>query len=295
MEDVDGFDDALALGTGYALYRHGQDALAARLEGAIERAVDQATSHLGVGLGSSSRPRVRHERVEPVNFGYAPFRTWDGVIGQEGVKAQLQSHVASAGVRRDRIPHLLLRSVSSGMGRRTLVRVMARGMKVRLVELAAPFDLDTLVAAIECLESNDLLLIDDLDRACHPGGPGATTLTRLLDREQLASSDGELCFPADITVIATTAAAEDVPAAVADRFTVHVHMERYSDGDLARLTVSRAYARGAGDLIDAHVAAGLALSAATPRDVDELVVLARDLSLALGRPVTADEVLHLRC
>ena len=72
--DDDDFSEAMAVGTGYALYRHGQDRLAAQISGAVRAALDDWEPAIGdepaaVGLGREAELPAR--------------RTWSGVVSFE--------------------------------------------------------------------------------------------------------------------------------------------------------------------------------------------------------------------
>jgi hypothetical protein len=113
----------MLLGTGYALYRHGQDRLALQIAAGVRTALNDWEPPLPAEQGPAAE----------VGWGVAPVeldsleapREWDDFIGQDHLRERFEVRLASARERRGRLPHTLLVSEQSGMGKRHLARLLA--------------------------------------------------------------------------------------------------------------------------------------------------------------------------
>lgn len=296
MDDDFGFDDAMMLGTGYALYRHGQDRLAADISAAVRAALSEwepvVVGDSAVAVGAHG---VQPERVLPVDLDAADIaEEWSDYKGQPELIEELRMRVDSARIRHGRIPHTLISSDRSGMGRRTAARLAARELGKSIIELPAPFTVDALVSAVEQLGDADILFVDDLELACSPGGPGPAVLSWLLENLEVLHPDGTEHFVYEISVVASTTRMDQVPASILDHFPVHVAMAPYSLGDLCRMAVSLAFAHRSQDIITDQLALeiGKLSAGGGPADVERLVLLVRDLAVTLGRAPDVNEIVR---
>lgn len=294
MDDNDAFEDAAAFGTGYALYRHGQDRLTAGVYQAVSAALSEwdppALTRDG-GDDDVSAP-ARGEVVVPVDLtGYQTLEDWEDYIGQTQLIDQLRLGVDSARIRRGRLPHILLTSNQSGMGRRAAIRLAGRELGKRIVELCAPFTVDQLAQAMDHLRYADILFIEDLDRAHGLGTVGPGTLTTLFENRDVLHPEGSRHFVDEISIVASTTRPDDVPSSLLDRFAVDLRMADYSLSELAQLAVDFAFRHHSDELLSDQVAADIALlsEGAGPAAVERLVLLARDLALTLGRAPEAED------
>lgn len=290
----DAFEDAAAFGTGYALYRHGQDRLTAGIHQAVRAALAEWDPDVLArgGPDDPGAPSARHEAVVTVDLAhYELLDDWDCYIGQDQQMEEFRLRVDSARVRHGRLPHTLLISQRSGMGRRAAVRLAARHLGKRLVELCAPFTIDQLAQAVDHLGYADILFIEDLDMARGPG-VGAGTLASVFERGDVLHPRGSSHFVDEISIVASTTRPDDVPTSLLDRFAVHLEMAHYSMSERARLAVDFAYRHRIDDLLSDEVAVEIARfsSGAGPAAVERLVLLARDLAVTLGRPPEAEEL-----
>ena len=294
--DDDAFEDAAAFGTGYALYRHGQDRLTAGIYHAVRAALaewDPAVLTRGGDDEGSSRPG--DEVVMPVDLTrHDMLQDWQEYIGQVQLIEELRLRVDSARIRHGRLPHTLLASTRSGMGRRAAIRLAARQLGRELVELCAPFTIDQLAQAVDHIRYADILFIDDLDRAHGPGAVGPGTLTNLFERCDVHHPNGGSHFVDEISIVASTTRPDDVATALLDRFPVHVAMADYSLGELAQLAVQFAFTHRSDELVSDEVAVRIgSLSKGNgPAAVEGLVLLVRDLAVTLGRPPEPEEITH---
>lgn len=292
MFDDDDFD-ALAAGTGYAMYRHGQD---------------RQTEQLIAALGGTAAPAVQTEihvhtpdedlpGVPVVDAGqYSTaerLASWDGYIGQDPLKRQMDVYLRSALARGDRFPHTLLASGFPGVGKTTLARLIAKMMDVDIVELVPPFNIYTLVDAAEGLLDGDILFIDEIHKLADGGKKGAEILLKVLEDQVAFLPTGEVVPLKDITVIGATTDRDKLPEPVIDRFKAKPYFQPYSLSELARITATFARRHDAFDHIDARLGVTIAKACrGTPRITEEFVLAARDLAYSYGRPPTPEELLE---
>jgi len=281
----DDFGDAMALGTGYALYRHGQDRLAAQ----IRAALDDVMSDFRVADTPITTPEERVEaRPRLVDLSFPPAE--EDLIGHHATRQQLQLHIESARIRRGRLPHLLLTSTMSGVGRRALIRWAAGELGKNLVELVPPFSPTALYRAVGLLGNYDILYVDDLHRACQQESPGPQALLDLFDHE-LTDAEGESRWVPEITIVGATTDPSAVAESLLDRFVVRMDLPDPTWGEVSQRVVKAAARYRALDLIDDEGAVTIAeLCLVNPSAIDGMVILARDLALTLGRPPLPEEL-----
>lgn len=285
-DDGDLFDSALAAGTAYALFRHGQDAqTAALLSGGIGGG---AEIHIHTGDDEQAVAFVN-----ALDFATADMPdTWDDYIGQEPMKRQIAVYMKSAQARSDRFPHTLLASGYPGVGKTTLARLIAKTMNVRIVELVPPFNVYALVEAASTLNDGDILFIDEIHKLADSGKRGAEILLKVLEDRVAFLPTGEVIELADITVIGATTDRDKLPEPVIDRFKVKPFFQPYSHPELGEIAITFAARHKALDCVDDMLAVTIAKACrGTPRISEELVMAARDLTFALGRPPSGEELL----
>lgn len=282
---MDDFEEAMAFGTGYAFYRHGQDRLAAQFRAALHEVLSE---HLPLGETIDTADRQPGPGPRQVDLEFD--RDLDEVIGHGPIRQQLRLHVESARVRHGRLPHLLLSSSTSGVGRRTLVRAAAKELGKNLVELVPPFSFGSLVDAVGLLGQYDILYIDDLHVACQRGSPGSQVLVDLFDHE-LADEEGENQYVPEITIAGSTTLPSAVPSGLRDRFVVRLDLPDPSWAELGRRVVEAAGRYRALDQVDDELAVKIArMCMGAPWAIEGMVVLARDLAITLGRPPFPEEL-----
>lgn len=283
-DDFD-LEDAIALGTGYALLRHGQDRQTAAIVGAIQ------------SLREDEPVAIPEDPLPPINnLDYVTedlLEELEDYIGQEPLKRQLMVYVNSAKMRGASLPHILLASGYPGVGKTTMARLLAKLMGVKIVELVPPFKIDTLVNAAENLDDRDILFIDEIHKLADSGARGAEILLKVLEDHVAYLPDGTVVQLANITVVGATTEPDKLPEPVLDRFKVKPYFQPYSLEELGRIAITFAFKRRAEDLITDDLAYAIAdASRNTPRIIDEMVMAARDLALLYGRPATPKELLE---
>ena len=275
--------DPMLLGTGYALYRHGQDRQADRIAAELRSAVHEVSQTLA-GQAAPA-PLSATPAAQPVEYVVIP----DGdpeyffdVVGQLDAIELLEDWAAGARERDGGAPHVLWTAPSTGMGRRTIARAAANEVYADLVELSAPFDSATLAEAVVLAGDGNVLFIDDLELACL-GQPGAGHLARVL-----ADAPGGAC------VFGSTTRPELLPSSVADRFAVRVELEHYDAFDLQEIAEKMINEFAAvEDLLDGDLYDFADLADGTIGRLSALIVALRNRVARLGRPLSTDEVEEL--
>jgi len=289
MFDDDGFD-ALDAGTAYALMRHGQDRQTAQLlEGMHGGGSDV---HVDVHIHQED-PEDLARPVNALDFSTVHMPgDWDGYVGQEPLKQQMAVYIAAAKARNAALPHVLLASGYPGVGKTTMARLTAKTMGVDIYELVPPFNIQTLVQAALQLRDHDVLFIDEIHKLTDTRKSGAEILLKVLEDKVAFMPDGEVIHLADITVIGATTDRGKLPETVIDRFKIKPYFQRYSWGELSEIAIDFAYRHKAQDVIDDQLAVKIAAACrSTPRIIEEMVMAARDMDLAFGRPPTPAELL----
>lgn len=174
----------------------------------------------------------------------------------------------------------------------TLARLIAKTMNVRIVELVPPFNVYALVEAASTLNDGDILFIDEIHKLADSGKRGAEILLKVLEDRVAFLPTGEVIELADITVIGATTDRDKLPEPVIDRFKVKPFFQPYSHPELGEIAITFAARHKALDCVDDMLAVTIAKACrGTPRISEELVMAARDLTFALGRPPSGEELL----
>jgi hypothetical protein len=155
MHDLDGSDHhmgALEAGAAYALFRHGQDRQTQQILNAIPLVPTPPSSiDVHVHLDDDEDDRDAPP-VNPLDFATAEMPdSWDDFIGQEPLKRRLAISMKSAQARGAALDHTLLTSGMPGVGKTAVARLIAKTLDVDIIELVPPFNIYTLVSALESL------------------------------------------------------------------------------------------------------------------------------------------------
>lgn len=286
MDDF-GFDDAMLMGAGYAMYRHGQDKQTAAVLEALEGITAQPQSTAVLVDDESIDRRGQHPIPNAVEHSDLVVpESWADFIGQEKLKRQLLVHIAYAQETFTRLPHVLLASGMPGVGKTTLSRMIAQAMEVNIIELVPPFNIYTLVEAAMELLDGDILFIDEIHALAQNGKKGAEILLKVLEDGTAYLPNGEVVDLPDITVIGATTDRDMLPEPVVDRFKIKPHFDAYSSEEMQLITLNMAARHDALDLVTANefdLCAWIGqASRGTPRIVEEFVLALRALSVACG-------------
>jgi Holliday junction DNA helicase RuvB len=291
MFDDDGHHlGALEAGAAYALLRHGQDVQTRQIINAIPQAPVPPTSiDVHVHLDDDEDDRT----IQPINaldFATADMpESWDDYIGQGPLKRRLQVAMKSAQARGEALPHILLASGLPGVGKTAMARLIAKTMDVDMIEMVPPFNVYSLVAALETLLDHDVCFIDEIHLLAMKRLGGEMLLKVLEDK--VAFIDGEAIKFNDFTIIGATTDKDLLSDPVLQRFKIRPYFQPYSLGELSQICVQFAFKHDADQWVDNDLTVDIAgASRGTPRILEEMVIAARDLALTFNRAPSTVEL-----
>jgi len=267
----------------------------------------QVTSHFDPEdieqLADALRPEDIHVTVEIPSEPDMPFvnstehipeyvKDWDSYVGQEPMKAQLQTYIQAALKRWDVLDHILLASGMPGVGKTTIARLIAKEMGAHLTMMVPPFSQKALFDAALIQEWGDILFIDEIHKLADHGPRAAENLLHMLDERTLYLEDGvhEL---EKFTIIGATTDADKLPETVVDRFAIKPFFQPYSLAELVKITKNFADYFDFGLMPETMVAIAKACRG-TPRVARELVIGARDFQEVHDRYVRPSELLAFK-
>lgn len=288
------FDDdfsAMEAGAAYALMRHGQDAQSAQLIQGLRGTNPDIQIDVHV---HQDDPEELARPINALDFSTVDMpEDWDDYIGQEPMKQELAVKIASAKARNAALGHILLASGYPGVGKTTMARLIAKTMGVDIWEIVPPFNIQTLVQAAQKLRDRDILFIDEIHKLTDGGVRGAEILLKVMEDKVAFMPDGEIIPLADITIIGATTDKGKLPGTVIDRFQgAKPYFQAYSWAELSMIAIDFAFRHNAADAIDNRLAVAIAAACrGTPRIIEEMILAARDMDLAFGRPPTPPELL----
>ena len=296
FDDDDGFgaEEAMLLGTGYALYRHGQDRQAEQIAHAIREGREPVETHVDVNIHLHEGDEPGIAPVNALDFSLADMpESWEDYIGQEPLKRQIMVRIKSAQARNAALEHTLLASGYPGVGKTTLARLIAKTLGVEIIEMVPPFNIYTLVAAAKQLGDHDILFIDEIHKLADSGVRGAEILLKVLEDRIAFLPDGSVVPLNDITIIGATTDRDKLPETVVDRFKIKPYFGAYDLTELGVIAMTFAFKHKAESIVSNETALAIGQAArGTPRITEEMVMACRDLSYALGRPPTIKELLE---
>jgi Holliday junction DNA helicase RuvB len=288
-DDGFGFDDAMMLGTGYALLRHGQD-----------RQTHEVIQGILAGLDMTQpdpdpEPEEYYEPINALDYTAETLPQLEDYIGQEPLKNQILTYIKSAQVQHAALPHVLLASGYPGVGKTTMARLIAEIMGVKIIELVPPFkSIETIVDAAKQLGNKDILFIDEIHKLTDGvGARGAEVLLKILEDKVAFLPTGQVIRLADITIIGATTDRDKLPETIVDRFKIKPYFQAYDMGELGRIAIRFAFRHRAEDLVDDDLAFAIAYACrGTPRIIEEMIMAAKAMALSSGTPPTPEELLE---
>lgn len=165
--------------------------------------------------------------------------SWEGYIGQDKAKAQLQLAIKSSQVREKRLGHVLLASGIAGLGKSHLAKLVAYKLDTGLVEASGPMTADQFHNLVSVMSDGDCLFIDEI----HTLGKGCDWLLRYMLDQVLLTGNGEEQLP-DVTIIGATTDAGKLSDPLLTRFSVRPELSYYSDEESIELVENLASRMG---------------------------------------------------
>lgn len=230
--------------------------------------------------------------INAANVAPEYVKDWDSYVGQEPMKAQLETHIQSCINRWAVLPHVLLASGMPGVGKTTLARLIAKELGGRLTMLVPPFSRTALYdAAIQC-QDGDFLFIDEIHKLADHGPAAAENLLHILEERALYLEEGVVKL-AEFTVIGATTDADKLPETIVDRFEIKPFFQPYSLPELVRITKN--FADYFQTTLQPRTMVAIAKACrGTPRVARELVIAVRDVQAATGAWCTPDQLLAFK-
>lgn len=200
--------------------------------------------------------------------------SWDHYVGQERMKERLDIHIKAALIEERPLPHVLLAG-PPGFGKTAIARLIASQLGDPLSEITMPVKPATMHTFLRQMRSG-ILLVDEIHRA--PKSLQEDFLTLLTDG-WMQGTNGRRTYVTWLTIIAATTEPEKITPALHDRFKIRPELDAYTPDEMTEI---------AGLMCD-HAALNISYEAVevlaqaaggVPRYVEDLVFLARDLSLS---------------
>jgi Holliday junction DNA helicase RuvB len=211
--------------------------------------------------------------------------SWDDYIGQEKLKSRLDVHIVSA-FEQEKPMHSTFLYAPPGYGKTSLATVIASRLTDPIVSITMPIKEQQFVRLLRDFEGG-ILFLDEIHRA--PPWEQEALLT-LVDEDYYEDSKGRQTHIGWATIIGATTEREKIIPPLYDRFVIKPEFEKYSEEEMAQIL------GGIATRLDLKLSEEQFMElggAATgiPRRARELMLSAKDLQIAYGRPPTTDEIL----
>lgn len=212
--------------------------------------------------------------------------TWDDYIGQTRLKNELEIRIDSALVENRSLDPVLLVG-PPGAGKTALADIIAYKLDEGCEILTMPVKIQVLIQLIQ--EYSGVILFDEIHRC---SAKEQETLLPLLEFGYLQTTNGVRVYAEDVTIIGATTEPDKLIEPLVDRFPIRPEWERYTDAEMALITLGMASKAGVPMATEHAEAFGVAASG-TPRRARQFVIGFRDLLNSQGHPPSVEQVLHL--
>ncbi len=207
-------------------------------------------------------------------------RALEDFVGQDRVKAQLETAIRAAAGRGEPLDHVLLAG-PPGLGKTSLAQIVATELGVRFVQTAGPaLERKADIAAfLTALEPHSVFFVDEIHRL--PRAIEETFYPAMEDRQlpiTVGAGAGAKVITLDLppfTLVGATTRTGLLTTPQRDRFGIQHRLEHYEHRDLARI-VARSAARLGVEVQAAGAQAIASRARGTPRVANRLLKRVRD-------------------
>lgn len=211
---------------------------------------------------------------------------WDAFIGQDKAKLQIRMAIQSAKMRGERVPHMLIASGKSGVGKTALAKLTAQEIGTNLKVVSGPIDRNQAVVMLADMDDGDVLYWDEYHLSVVGGKSKAEwQLNYLQDGVMLGPLGPDPNVP-QVTFLASTTEAGRLPTTVVNRYPVTPTIVDYTDEHATRITLVTApkIFKDACELPDHDAAEAVARAANNnPRAITMILSTMRDFGVTMGR------------
>lgn len=173
---------------------------------------------------------LNEEATPAPTFGAGEPRTFDQVIGQEGVVNTLRTAVKAAVGRGGRLPHTLLADTRPGVGKTALAKVAAAEMGTGFLRVMGSLTVHEGVRVLQKLSDRDILFWDEI----HLARKVEWLLGYMDSVRSVVLPSGPVNVP-DVTVVAATTNPERLSEPLVSRFVLRPRFAAYSEKDMERM------------------------------------------------------------
>lgn len=223
-----------------------------------------------------SRPSPKKNGPPALGLSGANGSPWEGFVGQEAMRRQLQVAAASARKRGQPMNHVLLTSGEPGVGKTTLAYLIAHELGAGVKEVSGRVGPNDARLALAEMADLDVLLVDELHRI---GKQGFDWLMHMLEDGVIVGPTGPEAQP-KVTIVATTTDMGALPNPLISRFPMQPRFEDYTPEQATEIALRWAAAVITDDMplpdTDLCEAVGRAANA-NPRTIRSIMENLRDI------------------
>ena len=202
-------------------------------------------------------------------------RSFDSYIGQEKVKARLDTAMEGARARYEPLKHTLILG-PAGTGKTSLAEIIASEMGEELMGMTMTpnFKMESLYKRLQNFEGGGIVFLDEIHCL---NKKSQHYLLDVLEKKRMTYNTGKVVYLENpITFVAATTEQDKLITPLYDRFPLRFQLSDYSEVEMAQIVERMALQLGMHPTKEACLALGRA-SAGVPRQARRLVQAAQDL------------------